>query len=437
MLDIKRIRDNTEWMNQQLQRRNPELSVDELLAIDIQRRELLQKEENLRSERNQLTQKIAQAKKAGQNTDDIQAETRKLADTIKAIDAEKDALNERQQVLLLTIPNIPAEKTPDGADETANVVVKTWGDEFKNRVPAEVLPHFEIGTQLGLIDFERGVKISQSRFSVMTGEGSRLERALINFMLDTHTEYGYQEVLPPFLVNRDSMTGTGQLPKFEEDMFACKDDALFLIPTAEVPVTNLFRDEILDAERLPISMAAYTPCFRREAGSAGKDTRGLIRQHQFDKVELVKFTTPEQAEEEHLKLLEDAERILQLLEIPYRVIALCAGDIGFSASRCFDIEVWMPAQAVYREISSCSHFTDFQARRANLKYRDPATDRPAFLHTINGSGLAVGRTLAAILENYQTDGPTEARTVTIPKVLLPYFRNGATQLKNSSVPQPV
>ncbi|MEB3287458.1 MAG: serine--tRNA ligase [Vampirovibrionales bacterium] len=429
MLDIKRIRDNAEWVNQQLRRRKPELSVDDILSLDITRRELLQKEETLRGTRNQLTQQIAQAKKAGENTEAIQAETRALADDIKSIEAQKEELNQRQQALLLGTPNLPSEKTPDGADESANVEVKTWGESFKTRPPADVLPHFEIGTQLGILDFERGVKISQSRFSVMMGAGAQLERALISFMLDTHTANGYTEVLPPFLVNRQAMTGTGQLPKFEEDMFSCKDDPLFLIPTAEVPLTNLYSGEILEASMLPISLAAYTPCFRREAGSAGKDTRGLIRQHQFDKVELVKFVTPEQAETEHLKLLADAERILQLLELPYRVIELCSGDMGFAAARCFDIEVWMPAQGVYREISSCSHFTDFQARRADLKYRDPNTGKSALLHTINGSGLAVGRTLAAILENYQGDGPGENRAVTIPKALLPYFRNGLDVIK--------
>ena len=260
------------------------------------------------------------------------------------------------------------------------------------------------------------MKLAHSRFTVLRGMGSRLERALINFMLDTHTENGYEEILPPFLVNRDSMTGTGQLPKFEEDMFRCKDDDLFLIPTAEVPVTNLFRDEILDEALLPISFCAYTPCFRREAGSAGRDTRGLIRQHQFDKVELVKFVHPSTSDVEHQNLLQDAERILQLLELPYRVVELCTGDMGFAAARCYDIEVWFPSQNMYREISSCSVFTDFQARRANLKYRDSNTGKPALMHTLNGSGLAVGRTLAAILENYQINDSE----VAIPAVLRPY-----------------
>jgi seryl-tRNA synthetase len=428
MLDIKLIRENPDAVNQALRRRKSDLSVDAILALDARRRELLQEEESLRSQRNQITQQIAQAKKEGRDTEAIQQQTRALADRIKDIEAQKEALSEQQSALLLDIPNMPLPETPDGADESENVVLRTWGDEFKSRYCQDTLPHYEIGSTLGILDFERGVKIAQSRFSVMRGEGSRLERALINFMLDTHTERGYEEVLPPFLVNRQAMTGTGQLPKFEADMFRCKDDELFLIPTAEVPVTNLYAGELLSEDQLPINMTAYTPCFRREAGSAGKDTRGLIRQHQFDKIELVKLCRPEDSPAEHLKLLEDAEVILQKLELPYRVVALCAGDIGFSAARCFDIEVWMPAQGVYREISSCSTFTDFQARRIGLKYRSEATGKPAFVHTINGSGLAVGRTLAAILENYQISH----QEVAIPEALRPYFRNGSIRL---SVPR--
>lgn len=424
MLDIKLIRENPEAVNAALKRRKPDLSVDAILALDARRRELLQEEESLRGQRNQITQQIAQAKKEGQDTEAIQQQTRALADRIKDIETQKEALAGQQNALLLEIPNMPLPETPDGADESANVVLRTWGDGFKSRYCVDTLPHYDIGVNLGILDFDRGVKVAQSRFSVIRGEGSRLERALINFMLDTHTEHGYEEILPPFLVNRQAMTGTGQLPKFESDMFRCKDDELFLIPTAEVPVTNLYGGELLSEDQLPIQMTAYTPCFRREAGSAGKDTRGLIRQHQFDKIELVKLCKPEDSEAEHLKLLADAERILQKLELPYRVVALCAGDIGFSAARCFDIEVWMPAQGVYREISSCSVFTDFQARRIGLKYRSEATGKPAFLHTINGSGLAVGRTLAAILENYQINH----QEVAIPEVLRPYFRNGLTRL---------
>lgn len=427
MLDIRMIRDNPEKVNEALKRRNPSLSVDEILALDVERRQILLEEETLRSSRNQLTQQIAQAKKEGRNTDEIQVETRKLAERIKFLEQEKDRLAERQNQLLLEIPNTPAEQTPVGADETSNVLIKTWGEEFKSRYHAEVLPHWEIGSQLGLLDFERGVKIAQSRFSVYRGAGSRLERALINFMLDLHTdEHGYEEVLTPFLVNRDAMTGTGQLPKFETDMFRCRDDELFLVPTAEVPVTNLYRDEILDEAMLPMNLTAYTPCFRREAGSAGKDTRGLIRQHQFNKVELVKLVRPEESQQEHEKLVTDAERVLQLLELPYRVMELCSGDLGFSAARCFDLEVWMPSQGVYREISSCSNFLDFQARRASLKYRSTQSGKPEYLHTINGSGLAVGRTVAAILENYQIN----SQEVLLPEMLRPYFKNSQTVLRS-------
>jgi seryl-tRNA synthetase len=424
MLDIRLIRENPQAVNEALKRRKPDLSVDAISQLDAKRLELLQEEEALRSQRNQMTQQIALAKKEGRDTEAIQQETRGLSDRIKSIEQQKEEIAEQQNALLMEIPNMPLPETPNGADEHDNVLVRTWGDEFKTRYCADVLNHYDIGATLGILDFDRGVKIAQSRFSVVRGEGSRLERALINFMLDTHTENGYEEVLPPFLVNRQAMTGTGQLPKFEADMFRCKDDELYLIPTAEVPVTNLYAGEILSESQLPMYMTAYTPCFRREAGSAGKDTRGLIRQHQFDKIELVKLVRPEDAEAEHLKLLADAERILQLLELPYRVMELCAGDIGFSAARCYDLEVWMPAQGVYREISSCSTFSDFQARRIGLKYRSEATGKPAFVHTINGSGLAVGRTLAAILENYQINH----QEVEIPRVLQSYFRNGATRL---------
>lgn len=402
MLDIKTIRANAADINAALARRNTELSVNAILALDEKRLKLLQEEETLRSERNSVSKEIGRLKQAGQDADDLQAKTKAIADRIKAIETEKDLIEAEQNALLYTIPNLPSHHTPNGKSDADNPVVKTWGDDYKSRPHGDVVDHWEIGTELNLIDFERGVKIAQSRFSVMTGLGARLERALINLMLDLHTSKGYQEILPPFLVNAEAMFGTGQLPKFETDMFACKDDPLYLAPTAEVPVTNLYSNEILDAKQLPIHMVAYTPCFRREAGSAGKDTRGLIRQHQFNKVELVKIVSPETSEAEHLQLLADAEAVLQLLELPYRVVELCAGDLGFSAARCFDIEVWMPAQGLYREISSCSNFMDFQARRANIKFKDPETGKNLFAHTINGSGLAVGRTVAAILENYQT-----------------------------------
>ncbi len=429
MLDIKLIRDNAEAVNAALKRRNGALSVDAVLHLDQRRRELLQEEEALRSRRNQISQDIARLKKAGKDTEAIQQETRGLAERIKTIEQQKEELAAEQERLLLDIPNMPLADVPQGADETANVEVRRWGDEFKSRPPEPVLAHYDIGTELNILDFDRGVKLAQSRFSIMRGEGSRLERALINFMLDIHTGHGYTEVLPPFLVNAQAMTGTGQLPKFEADMFRCRDDELYLIPTAEVPVTNMYAGEILAEGDLPMHLVAYTPCFRREAGSAGKDTRGLIRQHQFDKVELVKLCRPEDSDAEHDSLVADAERILQLLELPYRVVKLCTGDLGFSAARCYDLEVWMPAQGVYREISSCSTFTDFQARRIGLKYRAEETGRPAYLHTLNGSGLAVGRTLAAILENYQMINPqTGRREVAIPQALWPYFRNGATRI---------
>lgn len=429
MLDIKLIRENPEGVNAALRRRNPELSIDALLEIDKERREILLSEESCRNRRNQLTEQIAKAKKAGEDTATLQEETRGIAQQIKALEQKKEELADRQQRLILDIPNMPHPEAPTGVDERDNRIVKTWGEEYKSRTAQDVLPHYEIGTQLGILDFERGVKVAQSRFSVLRGEASRLERALINFMLDLHTSHGYEEILPPFLVNPDAMRGTGQLPKFEADMFKCRDDDLFLIPTAEVPLTNLYRDEVLETEQLPVSMTAYTPCFRREAGSAGKDTRGLIRQHQFDKVELVKIVSPETSEAEHLKLTADAERVLQLLELPYRLVELCTGDLGFGAARCYDLEVWMPAQGVYREISSCSNFMDFQARRANIKYRSPETGRLAYAHTLNGSALAVGRTLAAILENYQVlDQKINKLEVVIPDALRPYLRNQCTRL---------
>lgn len=429
MLDIRQIRDNPDAVNAALKRRNPDLSVDGILQLDVRRREILQEEETLRSRRNQLSKAVGQAKKEGREADAerVMTETRELAETIKNLDAEKSELEKRQTDLLLIMPNTPAPDVPEGRDESQNVLVRTWGDEFKSRYPEDVLPHYEIGTELGILDFERGVKVAQSRFTALRGEGARLERALINFMLDTHRQSGYEEIMPPFLVNPDTMIGTGQLPKFEEDMFKCRDDELFLIPTAEVPVTNLYRDEILEEEQLPMNFAAFTPCFRREAGAAGKDTRGLIRQHQFNKVELVKLVHPRESETEHEKLVADAEKILQMLELPYRVVLLCSGDLGFSAAKCYDLEVWMPAQGVYREISSCSNFLDFQARRANLKFRSSDTGKPAYVHTLNGSGLAVGRTLAAILENYQQQ-KIDHREVLIPEVLKPYFHYEAESL---------
>jgi seryl-tRNA synthetase len=419
MLDLRAIRTMPEEINVAIQRRDPTLSINAILALDEKRLVLLKEEETLRNERNILSKEIGQMKQAGQNTDVVQEKTRAMGDRIKEIEHDKNTLELEQNTLLYVLPNIPQATVPMGSTEDDNVFLKSWGDSFKARPQATVRDHWDIGVDLGLLDFERGVKVAQSRFSVLSGMGAKLERALINYMLDLHGEKGYSETLPPFLINPKSMFGTGQLPKFENDMFRCQDDALFLTPTAEVPLTNLYADEILDANFLPHKLVAYTPCFRREAGSAGKDTRGLIRQHQFNKVELVQFTKPEDSERHHLQLLADAEAVLQGLELPYRVIELCTADLGFSASRCFDIEVWMPAQGVYREISSCSNFQDFQARRANIKYRDPVTGKPAFVHTLNGSGLAVGRTLAAILENYQLDD----NTIAIPNVLRPYLHD--------------
>ncbi|MCA9806461.1 MAG: serine--tRNA ligase [Cyanobacteria bacterium HKST-UBA06] len=426
MLDIRLIRQSPDEVNAALARRGGGYSIDSILAMDETRRELMKREEALRSERNTLSKEVGRLKQVGQDTDDLQARTKALADEIKDLELQKKALEDQQDERLKDFPNLPDAKTPDGKDETDNVLVRQWGDEFKNRFTDTPKPHWEIGSDLNLIDFERGVKLAQSRFSIMRGAGARLERALINYMLDTHSQTGYEEIVPPFLVNAEAMTGTGQLPKFESDMFATRDDALYLVPTAEVPLTNIYGAEIIDYEAMPKYFMAYTPCFRREAGAAGRDTRGLIRQHQFNKVELVKLVTPETAEAEHLALTRDAEAILQGLELPYRVMELCTGDLGYNAARCFDLEVWLPSAGLYREISSCSHFGDFQARRASLKYRSPETGKSAYLHTINGSGLAVGRTVAAILENYQTaDG-----TIKIPQVLQPYM-GGLTELKET------
>lgn len=422
MLDIKVIRENPEKVNELLKRRNPELSIDEVIEVDKQRREIQTKADGLRAERKKLSQEVGMLKKQGQNTDEFQETVRKVGDEIKQLEEQEAELNEKQRLILLNIPNVPDESTPIGSDETANPVIKTVGEPTKKSFPIKA--HWEIGVDLGILDFERGVKLAESRFTIYKGQGARLERSIINFFLDLHTrEHGYTEILPPFLVNSAAMTGTGQLPKFKEDMYKCEEEDLYLIPTAEVPVTNIYMNEILKQEDLPMYMTAYTPCFRREAGSAGKDTRGLIRQHQFNKVELVKLCTPETSEEEHEKLTQNAEKALELLELPFRRIALCTGDIGFSAKKCYDLEVHMPSYEGYKEISSCSNFGDFQARRANLKYRSKETGKPEFVHTINGSGLAVGRTFAAILENNQQ----EDGSVLIPKALQPYF--GAEVLK--------
>ena len=403
MLDIKLIRENPDKINELLQRRSPDLSIDEVLKIDEERRKVQTEADELRAKRKNDSQKIGMMKKNGENTDAIQEEVRALGDKIKELEEKQIELDNSQRNLLLHIPNIPDETTPIGPTEDYNVEVSRWGEPTK--FDFEYKAHWDICEEKNLVDFERGVKLSQSRFTLYRGKGARLERAIINFFLDQHTENeGYEEILPPFMANAATMTGTGQLPKFKEDMYKCVDEDLYLIPTAEVPVTNIYAGEIL------------SPCFRREAGSAGKDTRGLIRVHQFNKVEMVKLCTPQTSPEEHEKLTQDGERMLQLLGLPYRRVALCTSDIGFSANKCFDLEVWMPSYNNYKEISSCSNYGDYQARRANIRYRDKATGKTQFVHTINGSGLAVGRTFAAIIENFQqADG-----SVIIPEVLRKY-----------------
>ncbi len=415
MLDIKLIRENPQKINELLKRRNPELSIDEIISIDLERRKVQTLADELRAKRKNMSQEIGIMKKQGQNTDEIQSKVKEMAEEIKKLEEKEQELDSKQKILLLSTPNIPDETTPIGLSENDNVEIKRVGEVKKVNFVQK--PHWDICTEKDIVDFERGVKLSQSRFSLYKGKGAQLERAIINFFLDVHTqEHGYQEIFPPVMVNSATMTGTGQLPKFAQDMYKCENEDLYLIPTAEVPVTNIYSGEILNEEDLPKYMTAYTPCFRREAGSAGKDTRGLIRQHQFNKVELVKLCTPETSVEEHEKLTRNAEHILELLELPYRRVALSTGDIGFSARKCFDLEVWLPSYNSYKEISSCSNFGDFQARRANIRYRSKETGKPIFVHTLNGSGLAVGRTFAAILENFQT----EDGSVVIPKVLRKY-----------------
>ena len=414
MLDIKLIRENPEKINELLKRRNPDLSIDTIIAIDADRRKVQAQADELRAKRKSESQKIGMMKKNGENTDAIQEEVRKLGDEIKELEEKQVDLDNIQRDMLLRTPNIPDETTPVGTSEDDNIPVKFWGEPTKFSFAPKA--HWDICEDKGIVDFERGVKISQSRFTLYRGKGARLERAIIQFFLDIHTEeHGYEEILPPFMANAATMTGTGQLPKFAEDMYKCVDEDLYLIPTAEVPVTNIYSGEILSEDDLPKYMTAYTPCFRREAGSAGKDTRGLIRVHQFNKVEMVKLTTPEASPAEHEKLTRDAEICLEKLGLPYRRVALCTADIGFSANKCFDLDVWLPSYNTYKEISSCSNYGDYQARRANTRYRTK-DGQIRFVHTINGSGLAVGRTFAAILENFQQ----EDGTVIIPEVLRKY-----------------
>ena len=414
MLDIKLIRENPEKINELLKRRNPELSIDKIIEIDAERRKIQAQADELRAKRKTESQKIGMMKKNGENTDAIQEEVRALGDEVKALEEKQVELDNAQRDMLLRTPNTPDESTPIGKSEDDNIPVKYWGEPTKFNFEAKA--HWDICEEKNLVDFERGVKISQSRFTLYRGKGARLERAIIQFFLDLHTEeHGYEEILPPFMANAATMTGTGQLPKYAEDMYKCVDEDLYLIPTAEVPVTNIYSGEILSEDDLPKYMTAYTPCFRREAGSAGKDTRGLIRVHQFNKVEMVKLTTPESSPEEHEKLTRDAEICLEKLGLPYRRVALCSADIGFSANKCFDLEVWLPSYNAYKEISSCSNYGDFQARRSNTRYRTK-DGQIRFVHTINGSGLAVGRTFAAIVENFQQ----EDGTIIIQEVLRKY-----------------
>jgi seryl-tRNA synthetase len=415
MLDMKFIRENLDETERRLATRGETCTLAGFRELDQKRLALLKESESLKALRNSVSDEIARIKDKSQAQDKI-LQMREVSQKIKGMDEELKGVDEELQGILLTIPNLPDPATPLGKSEEDNVEVRRWGTPGSFSFTPR--PHWEIGEQLGILDFECGAKLTGARFTLSRGAGARLERALISFMLDLHTaSHGYLEVLPPFMVNRDSMTGTGQLPKFEEDLFRLTDPEYFLIPTAEVPVTNIHRGEILKKSDLPIRYAAYTPCFRREAGSYGKDTRGLIRQHQFNKVELVKFTHPSQSAEELEKLTADAEQVLQLLELPYRVMALCSADIGFSAAKTYDLEVWLPGQNCYREISSCSCFGDFQARRANIRFREEEKSKPEFVHTLNGSGLAVGRTLVAILENYQQ----EDGSVVIPPPLRPYM----------------
>ncbi len=416
MLDLKRIRNNPEEIKRIMGKRvNPDF-IDAVVALDERRREILVEVEALKNKRNQASVEIPKLKKAGENVDQLMADMKKLSDEIKNHDIELAEVDEKIQYNILRIPNIPNEKVPEGDSDADNLEIRKWGEPTK--FDFEPKPHWDLGTNLDILDFDRASKITGSRFTVYKGLGAKLERAIISYFLDCHTEnHGYTEILPPYMVNRDSMIGTGQLPKFEEDAFKIENNGYFLIPTAEVPVTNLYRDEVLKGENLPLKHAAYSACFRAEAGSAGRDTRGLIRQHQFNKVELVKFTKPEQSYEELEKLTNDAENVLKGLDLPYRVVRLCKGDLGFSSAATYDIEVWMPSYNRYVEISSCSNFEDYQARRANIKYKETPKDKPKFVHTLNGSGVAIGRTVAAILENYQNDDGT----VNIPEALRPYF----------------
>jgi seryl-tRNA synthetase len=439
MLDLSFVRANLELVERKLRDRgqDPETLLGDFRALDQNRRERITEAEQLKAKRNKLSEEVARLKKSGQDATAVMEETRALKSQVEALEAAAAEADQKLSAILVSVPNLPFDDVPVGRSESDNVEIKTWGE--MSIFDFEPKPHWEIGEQLGILDLERAAKISGARFAVYWREGAKLERALINFMLDIHTrEHGYTEVLPPFMVNSKSLFGTGQLPKFAEDLFRCEDEQGFkpgvyrdndhwLIPTAEVPVTNLYRDEIFDDVQLPESLTAYTPCFRSEAGSYGKDVRGIIRQHQFQKVELVKFARPEESGAEHEKLTRDAETILERLGLPYRRMLLCTGDMGFSSAKTYDLEVWLPGQQLYREISSCSNFGDFQARRAKIRYRPAGQTKTTFVHTLNGSGLAVGRTWLAILENYQQgDG-----SVRVPEALVPYM-GGQTVIRAKS-----
>ena len=422
MLDIKLIRANPERVQELINRRNGSYDIQPIVELDRASRDLETNRSQLSARGNEIGKLIG--KKIGSGSDpkgeeiaQLKTEGNEIKTKLAELEPQEKELKAKIEALLLELPNLPDESVPVGKSEEDNVEIKRWGDEYilENK---DILPHWEIGEKLGILDFKRAVKVAQSRFVNLVGAGAALERALISFMLDTQTEAGYTEVMPPVLVNSNSLQGTGQLPKFAEDSFKCSNDDLWLTPTAEVPVTNLYRNEIIEDTELPIYHCAYTPCFRREAGSAGKDTRGLIRLHQFNKVELVKVVAPETSNAEHQTLLENAEAILQALKLPYRVLELCTGDIGFGAAKCYDLEVWLPSAQMYREISSCSNFKDFQARRANIRFKQAGKKGTQYAHTLNGSGLAVGRTMAAVLENYQQpDG-----TIKVPDVLQPYLK---------------
>lgn len=419
MFDVKLLRSDLAAVQAAMQNRGKQIEeLNGFTELDLKRRELLQETEQLKNRRNTVSQEVAGRKRSGENADELIQEMKVVGDRIKELDDEIRVLDESLQQILLSIPNMPHPSVPVGRTEEENVELRRVGE-----IPQfdyEVKPHWEVAQELGILDFEAAAKVTGSRFVFYKGLGARLERALINFMMDLHSdEHGYEEMLPPYIVNRDSLTGTGQLPKFEEDVFKLENSDYFLIPTAEVPVTNYHREDILTNEQLPVNFVAFSACFRSEAGSAGRDTRGLIRQHQFNKIELVKLVKPEDSYDELEKLTGHAERVLQLLKLPYRVLSLCTGDIGFTSAKTYDLEVWLPNSSAYREISSCSNFEDFQARRANIRFRRDAKAKPEFVHTLNGSGLALGRTVAAILENYQqADG-----SIQVPEVLIPYMNN--------------